>query len=181
MVRAVYAFPSANMSFSRTAFDHVGGFDERFRFGGEDTDLCMRVGQAFPQSRLVFVPEAVVTHYFDSTLRDTLRRSQSYGEGSARLYHKWPAVLPAVFPGPFGVLALLLLGVWLPWLLIVAVAAPQLLYPRGVGHALRDHSLASLLDPYVQLAQEASVTAGFALGWWPTRHVFSPRVSSEDG
>ena len=179
--RAVYAFPGANMSFSRTAFDEVGGFDERFKFGGEDTDLCMRIRQAFPQSDLVFVPEALVTHYFDLTLRDTLRRSRAYGEGAARLCRKWPAVLPAIFPGPCVVIALLLFGAWLPALLIAAVIAPLVLYPLGPGYAVRNHACVSLLDPYLQLAQEASTTAGFVLGWWPARHVFPARVRRRDG
>jgi GT2 family glycosyltransferase len=180
-VRDVYALPAANMSLSRVVFDSIGGFDERFKFGGEDTDLCMRLGKSLPQSRLVFIPDAVITHYFEMTLRDTLRRSQAYGEGAARLCRKWPTVLPMVFPGPLIVLALLLLGVWLPPLLIAAVIAPEVLYPQGLRHALLSRSCASLLDPYVQLAQEASTTAGFLLGWWPTRHVFAAGVSQEDG
>jgi glycosyltransferase involved in cell wall biosynthesis len=179
-VRAVYALPSANMSLSRAAFDAVKGFDERFKFGGEDTDLCMRIGRALPQSQLVFIPDAVVTHHFDMTLRDTLRRSRAYGEGAARLCRKWPSVLPMVFPGPFIVLALLVLGAWLPPVIIAAIIAPQVLYPQGLRYALLNRSCASLLDPYVQLAQEACTTAGFVLSWWPTRHVFSTHAGQAD-
>jgi glycosyltransferase involved in cell wall biosynthesis len=179
--REVYGFPSANMSLLRSVFDEVRGFDERFKFGGEDTDLCMRVARALPHSALVFVPEASVTHHFELTLRDTFRRSLAYGEGAARLCRKWPGVLPAAFPGPFIVLALLLLAIWLPMLLIVAVIFLFLLYPLGLSYTVRDHSLASLFDPFMQLGQETCTTAGFVLGWWPARHVFSGRGASEDG
>jgi hypothetical protein len=112
----------------------------------------------------------VVLHHFKPSVRDTLRRSHAYGRGSARLYRKWPSTPPTIFPGPFLVLALLSLSRRRPWLAAGAVAAPQLLYPRGLRHALSTRRGASLLDAYLQLGQEASGNVGFIGGLWRFRH-----------
>lgn len=169
--REVYCFAGANMSFLRQALIEIGQFDERFRFGGEDQDLCMRLTRTFPAGRLVFVPKAWVIHHFKSSMRDTLRRSRAYGRGSARLYRKWPSVPPTFFPGPLVVLALLLLSTRRPSLAVAAVSVPHLLYPRGLRHTIASRSLVSVLDAYVQLAQETCGNIGFLEGLWRFRHL----------
>ena len=120
--REVYSVAGANMSFLRQVLIDIGQFDTRFQFGGEELDLCMRLTHAFPSGRLVFDPGARVAHHFKPSIRDTLRRSRAYGLGSARLYRKWPSVRPTIFPGPFIVLAALLLCVVSPALAAAAVA-----------------------------------------------------------
>lgn len=169
--RDVYAFVGANMSFRRQAVSAAGWFDERFRFGGEEGDLCRSLSGQFPSSRLVFAPTARVIHHFEPTLRDTLRRSRSYGLGSARLYRKWPAMRPTLFPFPVLVLALLLAAIHFPLLLAAAVAAPQVLYPSSLRTVVRSRRAAGLLDPYVQLAQEVCSNIGFVQGLWRFRRL----------
>jgi glycosyltransferase involved in cell wall biosynthesis len=169
--RDVYSFAGANMSFLRQALIDVGKFDERFQFGAEELDLCMRMIRSPVCGRLLFLPEARVTHHFEDSLRDTLRRSRAYGRGSARLYRKWPSVLPTVFPGPLIVLALLFLAVRLPVLDVAALVTPQLLYPQTLHDAVTNHTGASLVDPYVQLAQETFENVGFIQGLWLFRHL----------
>lgn len=164
--REVFSLVGANMSFRRDALLAAGGFDERFRFGAEEVDLCMRLRRSSPSTRLVYVPDATIKHRFQPSLRDILRRSRAYGRGSARLYRKWPGVPPTLFPGPVGVLALLLASAWLPPLVAVAAAAPLVLYPQGVQGALTGRGLSCLLDGYVQLGQEASEDIGFVQGLW---------------
>lgn len=57
-----------NMSVRREAFDRVGTFDEEIGriglipIGGEETELCIRIGQQMPGARVVFEPRAVVRH-----------------------------------------------------------------------------------------------------------------------
>ena len=169
--RDVYSFAGANMSFLRAALIEVGKFDERFRFGAEELDLCIRMRRAFPDGRLVFDPEARVTHHFRSSLPDTLRRSRSYGRGSARLYRKWPAVPPTFFPGPLVVLAMLFLSGRRPSLAVAAAAVPQLLYPAGLREGVANRNGTSLLDAYVQLAQETCENVGFLQGLWSFRQL----------
>jgi glycosyltransferase involved in cell wall biosynthesis len=176
--RAVYALVGANMSFRRQAVIDAGWFDERFRFGGEESDLCHTLTCVFPTSRLVFTPKARVVHHFEPSLRDALRRSRSYGVGSARLFRKWPSVRPTFFPWPVLVLALLMSSIIFPLLALAALAAPQVLYPSSLLMTLKQRKAACLLDAYVQLAQEAYGNIGFLHGLWTFRH-FIPQSASD--
>jgi glycosyltransferase involved in cell wall biosynthesis len=169
--RDVYAFVGANMSFRRQALIDAGRFDERFRFGCEEGDLCLTLTSAEPSCRLVFNPGARVVHHFQPTLRDTLRRSRAYGRGSAQLCRKWPSVRPTFFPWPVLVLILLLSSVLVPLLAVVAAAAPLGLYPRSPRAAASGRSLRCLLDAYVRLAQEACEDIGFLHGLWRFRRL----------
>jgi hypothetical protein len=166
------------MSFVRQAVLDAGRFDERFRFGAEELDLCIRLRRTAGQGRLIFLSEASVVHHFKAaphserpTLRDTLRRSRAYGRGAARLYRKWPPLSPTLFPWPVLVLLLLLLSVQIPLLALAAIAAPQVLYPGGLRRAVARRSGACLLDAYVQLAQETCGNLGFLEGLWLFRHL----------
>jgi glycosyltransferase involved in cell wall biosynthesis len=169
--RDVYAFVGANMSFRRQALIDVGRFDERFRFGCEEGDLCLALTSTLPSCRLVFTPMARVVHHFEPTLRDTLRRSRAYGRGSAQLFRKWPDVRPTFFPWPLLVLVLLLSSVLLPLLAAVAVAAPLALYPQSPRAAASGGGPRCLLDAYVRLAQETWEDVGFLHGLWRFRHL----------
>src|SRR6201987_2096580 len=153
------------MSFVRSALQRKG-FDERFRFGAEDLDLCLRLPRDFPGARLVVTPDAVVRHHFVPSLRDTVRRSRSYGRGCARLYRKWPSMRPTIFPGPVLVAALLIASIFVPLLLIVAVALPLLMYPKGLRFAVLLRKPVCLFDSYVQLAEAAYGNVGYIQGLW---------------
>jgi GT2 family glycosyltransferase len=171
--REVCSFASANMSVRRQAFVDGGGFDERFRFGAEDEDLCLRIRHEFPEKRLVFTSEARVHHHFKPSLRDTLRRSRAYGRGSALLYLKWPRARPTFFPGPLIVLAALIGSVRIPVLIPAAVLLPQLFYPKGLRAAVAGLRPQCLADAYLQLLQESSDDVGFIEGLWRFRRLFS--------
>lgn len=176
--REVFSFASANMSVRRQAFLDVGGFDERFRFGSEDEDLCRRLRRGFPAGRLVFVPEACVRHHFKTSLHDTLRRRRAYGRGSAQVYLKWPNVRPTFFPSPLIVLATLALSVRIPALIAATVLLPHLLYPQGLRTVVTNLSPQALFDAYLQLLEESSHDVGFAEGLWRFRNLV-PEPSAE--
>ncbi len=80
-----------NMSFRREVFDRVGGFDENagriglLPLGCEETELCIRLGQQIPGSRIVFEPGAVVNHRV-TPARTTWAylRERSYSEGISK-------------------------------------------------------------------------------------------------
>jgi GT2 family glycosyltransferase len=168
--RDVYSLVGANMSFRRDVLLSCGGFDERFRFGAEEVDLCLRLRR--PRSaRLVYAPDARVTHHFKPSLRDVLRRSRAYGRGSARLFRKWPGLPPTVFPGPLVMAILLAAGAMYVPLLGAAAVLPLALYPQGLRSALAGRDLRSLTDGYVQLGQEAWQNIGFAQGLWTFRRL----------
>jgi glycosyltransferase involved in cell wall biosynthesis len=185
--REVYSFLGGNMSYLRQSLIDVGKFDERFSFGGEELDLCMRMRRAFPLGRLIFSPDVRVVHHFKPSRRstkpslyDSLRRSRAYGRGSARLYRKWPSMPPTFFPGPLTVMMMLALSGWVPALAVAALLMPQLLYPKGARTAFASRSISSLPDAYVQLAQETWSNVGFLEGLWRFRH-FVPEPASEAG
>jgi glycosyltransferase involved in cell wall biosynthesis len=177
--RDVYSFAGANMSFRRKVLFEAGQFDERFRFGAEELDMCMRIGGSIPGARLAFVPGARVVHHFKPQLRDTLRRSRSYGIGSARLHRKWPSLPPTFFPGPAFVFLLLVASAWLPALAVAALVAPLALYPQGLRAAIRKHQAPALLDGYVRLAQETCEDIGIVQGSWRFRRM--PPEQPRDG
>jgi glycosyltransferase involved in cell wall biosynthesis len=167
--RDVYSLVGANMSFRRAALNKTA-FDERFRFGGEDLDICLLLSRDFPGARLAIAPAARVRHHFVPSLRDTLRRSRSYGRGCARLYRKWPTMRPTIFPAPFLILAMLIGAVWLPVLFAMCALLPLLMYPKGLRLAVTLKRPACLLDSYVQLAQESYGNSGYLKGMWEYRH-----------
>jgi O-antigen biosynthesis protein len=84
---------SGNMAIRRSVFDAVGGFLPGFGKVGtssrpEDTDLCLRVGLAFPTSHWLYEPSAEVSHKVPLervTLRFFLQRCWSEGRGKASL------------------------------------------------------------------------------------------------
>ena len=166
--RAVFSLVGANMSFRRDALEAVGGFDERFRFGAEELDLCLRLRRADPAGQLIVDPAARIRHYFEPALRDTLRRSRAYGRGSARLYRKWPDVSPTFFPAPVAAAALLALALARPSRRTAAAALlfPALMFPAGLRHALARRSAEPLADGYLQLLQEVAEDVGFLQGLW---------------
>ncbi|MGE4178041.1 MAG: glycosyltransferase family 2 protein [Thermoleophilia bacterium] len=167
--REVFALVGASMSFRREVLEETGGFDERFRFGAEELELCHRVRRLPGARRLVVDGGAAVTHHFAPSLGDTLRRSRSYGRGAARFRAAWPSVSPTVFPAPLVAAGLALLAVRRPWARVAAVIAPQLMLPSGLRAAVRERNPAALLDAYVELMQEAASDWGFARGWWEFR------------
>jgi glycosyltransferase involved in cell wall biosynthesis len=175
--REVYTLVGANMSVLRDVTAEVG-FDERFRFGGEDLDISLQLRRRFPEGRLVVTPGAVVRHHFEPSLRDTLRRSRAYGRGGAKLYLKWPALRPTILPGPVLVFALVVASIFVPYLLAVVVVLPQLMYPKGLRLAVSSRQLSCLLDAYVQLAQESYGNVGYLQGLWQYRGLaLEPAIS----
>ena len=80
-----------NMAFRAAELVAIGGFDTglgrvgALPLGAEETDACIRVRQANPGARVVFVPDAVVSHSVTSQ-RATARYmlSRSYAEGISK-------------------------------------------------------------------------------------------------
>jgi len=75
---------SNNLCVPAEAFRDLGGFDTSFAgAGGEDRELCLRWGHT--HHRATFVPEAVVYHAHDLSLREFVRQHYGYGRGAALL------------------------------------------------------------------------------------------------
>jgi GT2 family glycosyltransferase len=75
---------TANLALNRTAFDAVGGFDERFPLpAAEDRDFSERLRGA--QVPLLFEPAAGVRHQHDRSPGGLWRRHHAYGRGATML------------------------------------------------------------------------------------------------
>jgi GT2 family glycosyltransferase len=166
--RDVYCFTGGNMSFRREALLAVDGFDERFRFGSEEEDLTRRL-RRLHRNRMVFVPQAWISHRFEPTVRNVLRRNIAYGKGNGLQYRKWPGVRPTIFPWPLLILCMLVAAIWLWPLAVAAAALPLLLYPRGIKNAISNATIDAFADSYLQLLQEACENIGFLRGAWTYR------------
>jgi glycosyltransferase involved in cell wall biosynthesis len=90
VVRNVWA---ENMAIRREVFRGIGGFRATFGKVGsvsqpEDTELCIRATAAFPATRWIYEPRAVVHHEVPeqrSSFSFFLRRCQNEGRGKANL------------------------------------------------------------------------------------------------
>ena len=82
--------PAAAIVIRASAFDDVGGFDERLRFG-EDVDLVWRLDQAGWRCR--YDPTASVYHAPRPNWSGRLRQQVGYGSSAAPLAQRHPGLL----------------------------------------------------------------------------------------
>lgn len=61
MKRSMQAVTAACLAIPREIFLKVGGFDEAYKNGLEDIDLCLRLGEA--GYKIIYEPRSVVTHH----------------------------------------------------------------------------------------------------------------------
>jgi hypothetical protein len=72
---------------------------------------------------------------------------------------------------------MLALSVLIPLLTVVAIILPCLFYPDGLRTAVVNMQAKSLLDPYLQLAEESSHDVGFIAGLWRFRNLAPEQAS----
>lgn len=89
---------TANAAFRRSAFEQVGGFEERARSGG-DADLCFRLREA--GWALEHRPAAAVTHRNRTSIAALVRQRARHGSGGAWLNRRHPGSMP--WRNPLGV------------------------------------------------------------------------------
>ncbi len=93
--RNVQFVTGACMAVRKDVFDKLGGFDEEYEFGWEDTDLCVRARQQ--GYMILYNPEAVLFHYESATKKlrqeqgDDLMDTESPRElrNRERFFSKW--------------------------------------------------------------------------------------------
>lgn len=85
------------MSFRREVFNKVGGFSNNVGhrggkpLGGEETDFCLRINSSFPEAKIIYDPQAIITHKVPAhrcTLNYLFRRAYGEGIGKAIINHQ---------------------------------------------------------------------------------------------
>lgn len=101
----IYSWPyGANCGFSREAYDAIGGFDESYRGGGDETDFYWRA-----QIRgydLQWVDNAWIDYFSRSSVKAVFRQKYAYGLSEVKLYKRFkPLGMPrkSLFRGPVAV------------------------------------------------------------------------------
>ncbi len=93
-VRDYSAVTAACMMLKRAAWDAVGGFDEAFAIGFNDTDLCLRLRAV--GYRVLYDGTTTLLHHESATR--TERREVAHPEDDARLRARWPEFFSAGDP-----------------------------------------------------------------------------------
>ncbi len=84
--RSVEVLMGAAMLIRRDVFLGCGGWDEGFTFGGEDIDLCTRVGRTRP---IVYLPTVSIVHYGRMSTRRHLEYTATHiAVGTVRYLRK---------------------------------------------------------------------------------------------
>jgi GT2 family glycosyltransferase len=84
-VRDYAAVTAACLMMRREIFDRIGGFDEDFAIGFNDTDLCLRIAAA--GYRILYDGSTMLYHYESATRADT--KQVLHPEDTARMVARW--------------------------------------------------------------------------------------------
>ncbi|MFF2351099.1 glycosyltransferase family 2 protein [Kitasatospora sp. NPDC058115] len=79
----------ANCGFHKELWSRLGGFDESYRGGGDDTEFFWRAQLA--GYRLEFAPDAVVHYRHRSETRAIVRQAYGFGRSHPKLYREFAA------------------------------------------------------------------------------------------
>jgi glycosyltransferase involved in cell wall biosynthesis len=164
--RPVFFTVGANMSVRVSAAREAGGFSER-RGAGEEESLARPLRAKYGPLTVRLFPNIVMLHNFHPSLRDTYRRSRSYGRGSGREWVKdrdIPSLAPLV---PCAVIVAGAVAIASPLSgLVVFVLSPYVLYRRWFTWRGDGRPREAVFYPYVQAGEDIANNVGFVEGAW---------------
>jgi GT2 family glycosyltransferase len=79
-------FSTCNTIIKKYVLDAVGGFDTRLKYGGEDTDLSIRIMEKFGKNRFRYDPNALVYHKPRNSIRKIMPWYIRRGKADAELF-----------------------------------------------------------------------------------------------
>jgi GT2 family glycosyltransferase len=92
-------YPASNVAYPRGLLERLGGFDEEFRFDGEDTDLALRAIAAGAEPR--YVDDALTWHGVITRTALAAAREVASKSSFPRLFAKHPAHREHLYLGLF--------------------------------------------------------------------------------
>jgi len=90
-VRDYSAVTAACLMMRRAVFEQVGGFEEKFGIGFNDTDLCLRIGKA--GFKVLYDGYTILYHYESATRSQT--KQVFHPEDTRRMTRRWGKFLRA--------------------------------------------------------------------------------------
>lgn len=164
--RPVYFTVGANMSVRVRAAREVGGFSGA-PGSGEEESLARPLRSRFGPLTVQLFPNIVMFHNFRPSLRDTFRRSRSYGRASGREWVKdrdIPSIAPLL---PCATLVAGAVALVSPTsALVVLILSPYVLYRRWFTWLKASGSREAIFYPYVEAGEDLANGVGFAQGAW---------------
>lgn len=98
-VRRTTLVPGCNMAIKRAVFEDVGGFNELFDHGHEETELAERICQ---DHDIYYHPEMVVDHYFSESVLGYWQKAYRHGKADVQRWKleetPWPVRLKQSLP-----------------------------------------------------------------------------------
>jgi glycosyltransferase involved in cell wall biosynthesis len=164
--RAVYYTVGANMSVQVIAAREAGGFTEE-RGGGEEESLARSLRSIHGPETVQLFPDIVMNHDFDASLRDTFRRSSSYGRAKGRDWVR-DQDIPTIAPlPPLAVVVAALVAVVSPVSsLVLLMLSPYFLYRHWLKWFKSHESREAIIYPYIQAGEDIANDLGFVQGAW---------------
>jgi glycosyltransferase involved in cell wall biosynthesis len=164
--RPVYFTVGANTSVLVDAAREAGGFTNA-PGAGEEESLARPLRSKYGPQTVQLFPNIVMYHNFDVSLRDTFRRSRSYGRTNGRNWVRErdiPTLAPLL---PFATLVAGVVAVVNPVSSVVLlIVSPLFLYRRWFERLRTGGSRESLVYPYIQAGEEIFTNVGFVQGVW---------------
>lgn len=136
---------ATGMGFRRSLWSELGGFDEEFRYGGNDVEFCFRAARVGHPAAVV--PGALVHVRNRDRPLDAFRQGRAYGQAWVQLYAVFGEDYLARRTAKAVARDWLRLGYWLPR----CVRAPEYRF---------------------RLAYRLGISAGFVFGSWKYRVLF---------
>lgn len=158
--RKVFEVYGANSAFRTQKLQQIGGFDSSLR-SSEDSDICRRLQEQFPDNTIWFNLDAIVYHRYEMSLVGYITKLFRRQKDTLNYYTQQKKI-PPLYPMPciFGLL--LIASFWASWQLAlsVLVIAPLILYCWWTVRAVHSARPELLLYPYVQLIEEGARISG---------------------
>jgi uncharacterized membrane protein/glycosyltransferase involved in cell wall biosynthesis len=156
----VYEVYGANSMFVRRKLMAVRGFNTELSTA-EDSDICRRLHEAFPEQTITFNARAVVTHEYPASFAAYLVKLFRRQHDTFRYYRRQQKTAP-VYPFPILILLATVACGWAVWWapILTALALPPLLYAWWPLRAIRERRPEFVAYAYMQCTEEFTRLAG---------------------